>query len=358
MTLLMAAVAVLVSTTIARFVRQWALASEYVDRPGPRGGRKIHDTPTPFGGGVVIALSWAIGIAVWVLVAGWPDRPTVGSTQLIGVLVSCIVLLLGGYLDDRYRLSAWMQLLVSVLAVGVLLLSDIRLTSLRLPWDGVISFVWAQGSVGGILRWVWPADLLTVLWVLSISYSTKLFDGIDGLVTGIGAIGGVILFAVSLVPTLNQPQNAMIALLFAGSCLGFLFWNWNPAKIFLGQGGSVLVGHVLAALSIMTGTKVMTTLLVVGIALFDLGWVVVRRTIIEHRSPFSGDRGHFHHRLLDRGFTQRQAATLLLSISALFGLLAVALQTAQKIFALAALVAVCSILAAAVAAGGRSKTRD
>ncbi|MBI5135413.1 undecaprenyl/decaprenyl-phosphate alpha-N-acetylglucosaminyl 1-phosphate transferase [Candidatus Uhrbacteria bacterium] len=336
---------VVLSVLIAGWIRQWAAWHRYVDRP--QGGRKIHTAPIPFGGGIAIVIAWGVGILLWVVFEGWPGRPTVSAMQLTGIVVSCIVLLVGGYMDDRRSMSAWKQVLISVAAIVILLIVDIRLTTLRLPWDGIISFQWARINLGNI-AFVWPADILTIAWVLVISYSTKLFDGIDGLVTGMGAIGGFILFAVSLLPTLNQPQNAMIALLFAASCLGILFWNWHPAKIFLGQGGSVLIGHVMAALSIVTGTKVMTTLLVVGIALFDLAWVVFRRAFFEHRSPFSGDQRHIHHRLLDQGLSQRQTAVLLLGISALFGILAILLQTAQKIIALVALLAVCLLLAVTV----------
>ena len=130
-----------------------------------------------------------------------------------------------------------------------------------------------------------------------------------------------------------QPITASIAIIFAGSLLGFLFYNFNPASIFLGEGGSTFVGFMLGVLSIILGAKIATALLVMGIPILDVAWAIVRR-LVYHRSPFKGDRQHLHFRLLDIGLSQRQAVLALYAISAVFGGVAIFLQSYGKLIAL------------------------
>lgn len=313
--------AFILSWLLSRAMRPLALRWQYVDRPSRAPHRTLHVRAVPYGGGIAILAS--VGIVVLLISAmdAWPQPPTLHISHVVSLFVGSAILLVGGMIDDYRSLSARAQLVWSFIAVAVVVASGIGVASVRLPWGGIV-------TLGG------ASQLLTVVWLLVVMYSTKLFDGLDGLVTGIGAIGGFILFAVSLLPVLNQPQNALLALVFGSACAGFLFINWHPAKMFLGQGGSLLIGFVLGVLSIMTGTKVITTLLIIGIPLLDAVWVVVRRIVVEHRSPFAADRRHFHHRLLDAGFSHAQAVAAVLSVTAAFGILGFLLQTQEKLYAL------------------------
>ena len=175
-----------------------------------------------------------------------------------------------------------------------------------------------------------------------------LLDGLDGLVSGIGAIGAIILFIVSLFWDVPQSGTSILALILAGSCLGFLIYNWHPARIFLGESGSVFIGFMLGILAIISGAKIATALLIMGIPLLDVAWIVLRRIFVEHKSPFQGDRKHLHFRLLDVGFSQRQAVLFLYALTLIFGLSSLFLQSQYKIVALGILILVMLILAIAL----------
>ena len=141
------------------------------------------------------------------------------------------------------------------------------------------------------------------------------------------------IFFLSRQPEWYQPEVAILAVIFFGACLGFLVWNWHPAKIFLGEGGSLFTGYVLGVLAIVSGGKIATTLLVVGIPMLDVLRVIIRR--VQKRKPiFVGDNEHLHFKLIDSGLSQRQAVLLLYSISFLFGITTFFLQSKQKLIAL------------------------
>ncbi len=178
------------------------------------------------------------------------------------------------------------------------------------------------------------ADLFTILWLLGMAYTTKFLDGLDGLVSGIGVVASFVVFGISLLPEVNQSHTAILSLALAGACFGFLIWNWHPAKIFLGEGGSLLIGFMLGVLSIISGGKIATALLVMGIPIFDVLWVIGRRLFIEKKSIFQADRKHLHFRLLDAGFTVRQSVGIFLFLSALFGGLAIILRGKDKLLLL------------------------
>jgi UDP-GlcNAc:undecaprenyl-phosphate GlcNAc-1-phosphate transferase len=164
-------------------------------------------------------------------------------------------------------------------------------------------------------------------------FTTKILDGLDGLVTGVIGIGAILIFFVANQGQLPQPEVAILAIILFGTCLGFLIWNWHPAKIFLGEGGSLLTGFLLGALAIISGSKIATTLLVMGVPMLDVIRVVIIR-IRKGNSIFVGDNEHLHFRLLVSGFNQRQAVLLLYAISFTFGMTTLFLQDSQKIIAL------------------------
>jgi UDP-GlcNAc:undecaprenyl-phosphate GlcNAc-1-phosphate transferase len=182
-------------------------------------------------------------------------------------------------------------------------------------------------------------------WMMGMIFTTKFLDGLDGLCAGISLIGGLTLFALSLLPHINQPVTATLAIIFSGALFGYLFFAFNPASIFLGESGSTFVGFMLGVLSVISGGKIATALLVMGIPILDVAWVIVRR-LWYRTSPFRADRKHLHFRLLDLGFTQRQAVLILYTISAMFGFTAIFLQSWGKLIAL--IILFCLMLAIAI----------
>jgi UDP-GlcNAc:undecaprenyl-phosphate GlcNAc-1-phosphate transferase len=180
-----------------------------------------------------------------------------------------------------------------------------------------------------------------------MTYTTKLLDGMDGLVTGISAIGAVVIFLLSLTPQVMQPQTALLSIAFAGSLLGFLILNFYPAKIFLGESGSTFAGFMLGVLAIVSGSKIATAMLVMGIPLLDALWVILQR-IMNKQSPIQGDRRHLHFRLLDIGFSEPQAVLFLYALSGFFGATALFLQSMGKLVALFMLVLVMVVIVATI----------
>lgn len=169
----------------------------------------------------------------------------------------------------------------------------------------------------------------------------------DGLVTGISAIGALVLFALSLSPEVNQPQTALLAITFCGALLGFLILNTYPAKIFLGESGSTFAGFMLAILAVVSGGKIATAILVMGLPILDMIWVIVQR-VFHGQSPFQGDRRHLHYRLTDLGFSEAQAVLFLYAITGIFGATALFLQSMGKLIALVILVGVMAIIITSV----------
>ena len=197
---------------------------------------------------------------------------------------------------------------------------------------------WWHGVPATVTLW---AELFTVVWLLGMMYTTKLLDGLDGLVSGLGTIGALMVFLLSSATRWYQPDTALLAAVVAGACFGFTLWNWHPAKIFLGEGGSLLIGLFLGVLAIISGGKIATALLIMGIPILDVVWVISRRVLVEHTNPFrTADRKHFHFRLMDAGLSQRQVVLVFYLCALLFGSLTLVLQSRQKVVALAGLLVV------------------
>lgn len=160
---------------------------------------------------------------------------------------------------------------------------------------------------------------------------------------GVAAIAAVIMFFVAAGPNVNQPDTALISLILAGACLGYLVYNFYPAKIFNGDSGAYFLGMTIGILAIFSGAKLATAMLVLGLPIVDTFWAVVRR-VAAGRSPFSADRGHIHHLLLDVGLSQPQAVLVIYAFSIVFGSIALFASSAQKILAFACLVVILAIL--------------
>jgi UDP-GlcNAc:undecaprenyl-phosphate GlcNAc-1-phosphate transferase len=325
----MAFIVVFVLTLILTWaVKKLALYFNIVDNP-PAGSesRKIHQKPIPLLGGLAIFLGFFFTLGIVYL---WQPQifEHLYPAQLWALFIGSTVLMLGGFLDDKYNFKPWQQFIFPVVAVLLVLYGGINLTKITNPFGGTINLDFFR--VGGRLVAV---DALVFVWLLGLTYTTKILDGLDGLVTGLTAIGSLMIFFLASTEKFYQPDVALVALIFAGANLGFLIFNFYPAKIFLGEGGSLLTGFVLGFLAIAAGGKIATTLLVMGLPALDVLATIIRRFWAK-RSPTQSDAGHLHYRLLQKGFSQRQAVVFYYSLAVIFGILTLFLQSRQKFWAL------------------------
>ncbi len=324
-------------------VRRWAIKFQVFDEPGPR---KIHRRAIPLLGGVGVYVSLVLSILIL-----WPHLldGIIVSKYLLGIIVAGGLLVIGGVLDDKFNLPPRRQIIFPILASLVIVISGIGIKYITNPWGGYLHFdewklllFWHAGVP---YYFTVAADVFTFVWLMGMMYVTKLLDGLDGLASGIGVIGSFIIFGVSLFWDVNNSATSLLALILAGALTGFLLWNWHPAKIFLGEGGSVLIGFVLGVLAIISGGKIATALLIMGIPILDVVWVIVRRLFFDRQSITQADRQHLHHRLLDVGFSHRGAVIFLYVVTAIFGLSSIWQVTGGKIKTLVALVVFMAILA-------------
>ncbi len=308
----------------------------------PNNPRKIHKQPIPFLGGLAVYVSFLIAIALYLLLSH-PNFQIVPLKFFLAIIFGGAILIGGGILDDKLNLPPKTLWLFPALAASVVVWSGIGvgITQISNPFGPPISI----GYNFSLFTFHFSlAALLVWLWMMGMIFTTKLLDGLDGLCSGIALIGGLVMFALSLGTKINQPITASIAIIFSGALAGYLIYAFNPASIFLGEGGSTFLGFILGVLSIILGAKIATALLIMGIPILDVAWVIVRR-IWYRKSPFKGDRQHLHFRLLDIGLSQRQAVLVLYAISAIFGGVAVFLQSMGKLIALLILFGVMVILA-------------
>ena len=212
-------------------VRRVALCYGIVDRPSERPG-KIHTAPVPLLGGTAIFLSFSVCLIVAALTTG-RIIGTITWTMVIGVIVGGAVLIVGGALDDIYKLSPKKQIIFPIVASLVVIACGVGVSKLTSPFGGIIILA---APLSGLV--IFP-------YLMGTTYATKLFDGLDGEVTGLAAIGSLLIMALALTTKYFQPDVALIAALAAGAFIGFLPWNFHPAKIYLGEGGALLAGYIL-----------------------------------------------------------------------------------------------------------------
>jgi len=324
----------LISTGLIIKFACWAKILDYPDI-----SRKIHLKKTPLLGGLGIFISFFLVLFFTSekLLSG-----NLNSYHWIGFFLGACFLMIGGFWDDKYRLKPSRQIIFPLLAIICVIAGGVGIIKITNPWGGFIYFdSWKLSlfELGGeVFHLVFWSDLFTLLWLLAMMYTTKLLDGLDGLVTGVSAIGGLIIFLFTMTTKYYQPDIGWAALVFTAACLGFLIFNWHPAKIFLGEGGSLLLGYILGVLAIISGGKIAIALLVLGLPLLDLAWTVLRR-VLEGRNPLKvADKKHLHHRLLDLGIGQRKTVLIFYFFSLVFGGLALFLQSSGKFIAVLVLI--------------------
>ena len=306
-------------------VKKIAERLQIVDEPsGENWRRKIHTRAIPLLGGSAVFLSY------FSILFLFSDKFLSGNlmfNHLLGFFVGALVIIIGGILDDKYNLAPQKQIIFPLLAVIAVICGGVEITKITNPFGGYLN----------LQSLFFISPLLIAGWLLGMMYTTKLLDGVDGLVSGVSAIGGFIIFLFTLTTRYYQPDIAFAAIAFMAACLGFLIFNWHPARIFLGEGGSLLLGYVLGVLAIISGGKIAIALLVMGIPILDVVWTIIRRVAMG-KNPFRfSDRQHLHHRLLNLGFSQRQTVLIFYLFSLVFGLSGLFLQSRGKLLALTGL---------------------
>ena len=313
------AAAALLSLGLTPLVRRFVVHHEIVDLPEER---RVNTVPMPRAGGLAIAAAFLLTSAVFLLVNQQLAivRVTIPANELAALLLGgAAAAALGGiddFLDLRARWQLIGQIALALFAVG----AGIVIDYINDPFGP------------GIIRFGSPfAAGFTIFWIVGMINSINFIDGLDGLSSGIGLIAAVTLGTISLA-TQDQPFVAILCFVLAGSLLGFLRWNLHPATIFSGTSGVQFVGFTLAVLSILGTAKVAVALLVLGVPIIDTFWIIVRR-LSQGRSPFSPDRHHIHHRLLDLGLSHRQTVFVIYGICLTLAVLALVLSGVDQLYA-------------------------
>lgn len=330
----------LLSAGLTLLVRKLAFRLGVVDEP--RGGRKIHTERTALWGGLATGVT-----IVFVLLCCLPfaDGMELRPAQLIGFAIAVIVLMVGGALDDRFDNPPHVQILFPLLASVIIVASGSGIVQVTNPFvaGGVIPLAWWRVDFG-LLHLSLPSDLITIGWLMVVTYAMKILDGLDGLVAGLTVISALLIASLAGSDAYFQPLVALIALMIAATHLGFLRFN-RQGSVFLGEAGAEIAGFTLGVLAIISGAKVATAAVALGIPIADIIVVIISR-LIRGKNPFQGDSSHLHFRLLKVGFSPRVAVRLIWSVALLFGLVALAVQTKGRIFlffGLLVLVAVISV---------------
>jgi UDP-GlcNAc:undecaprenyl-phosphate GlcNAc-1-phosphate transferase len=231
-----------------------------------------------------------------------------------------LILNIVGYLDDKYHLSAKWQLVSMVAYITIALLgANLVISQLSYPFNQLIPDLY------------WLKFILSFAWVFLCVNATKILDGLDGLVGLVGFVGCILVVAVSFIPLVGQSLPAVMALIWAAAILGFLPYNFPNAKLYLGEGGSEMVGFLLAIFSLWSGAKVATVSMGIGLFILDILLVVLLR-LRQRRSPLSGDRLHWHHRLIDLGLSKIQVLAITAIFLVGFGTIGLILPTVYKIW--------------------------
>ena len=330
-------VSVVFTFFLAMLMRKWGI----VDKAGVE-KRKIHKKTIALGGGLAIFFSFFLSVLIaWIFADNFTYE--IVGRNLLGLFLGSLILIMGGILDDKYNLRARLQIVFPILAALIIIFAGIGPHIISNPFGGIIRLDFWQINFGSWGTFVVVADLLVFFWLMGMMFTTKFLDGLDGLVSGIVSIGALVIFFFALQKQWFQADVAMLSIILAGATLGFLVWNWFPAKIFLGESGSLLTGFLLGSLAIISGGKLAVTLLVMAVPVLDVARVILKR--IKNKKPiYQGDNEHLHFRLLQSGLSQKQAVLLLYALSLAFGLTALFLRSNQKFWALVLLFVIMVLL--------------
>ena len=315
-------VAAILSLVLTPLVRRVAIRLDNIDRPDHR---RVNDAPIPRGGGVAVAIAFLlvaiVGIAINTQTRAVQVPLALQPSHLVALLAGGAIATLLGVLDDTFQLRARWQLLGQLVIAALAVAAGILVTDLNNPFG--------PGSIELSLPF---AIGFSMLWIVGMINSINFIDGLDGLSSGIALIAAATLGLISLTTAVVEPFIGILCFALAGSLLGFLRWNFHPASIFIGTSGVMFVGYTLAVLSILGTAKVAVALLVLGVPILDTFWIIVRRLSSGH-SPFTPDRGHIHHRLLDLGLSHSQTVLVIYAICIGLAVLSLVLSGTGQVYA-------------------------
>ena len=348
-------IALAISYLLTPLIQSRAMKLGILDKPSKR---KLHNKPVPRLGGVSIYVSLFL-TSLFLITAYMKYNPAAPHAfTLLGIFAGGTVIFFLGLLDDMETLPAPVKLIVQIFAASITWFLGIRILHVLNPLYHS-DFIFFKLSVGDqVINFdQFFSYLLTVAWIVGITNAINLIDGMDGLATGVSLISAVAIWSVTIDNKINQPGGALMSATLAGGLLGFLRWNFNPARIFLGDSGAYLTGFVLASLVVGCVSKkialaVMTPVLflIFALPIFDMLFAVLRR-IISKKSIMEPDKEHLHHRILATGLSQKIASYFLYLISALSGIVAtylISVKSTIRFLILSSVVVVISLFYAGI----------
>lgn len=335
---------------ILSFGLTWLLIriSKKINFPFKKDSLRAWDKKISRLGGAAIIFSFIITIIF--------NPDLVFSPQLFGFLAGAALILGFGVFDDFFSLSPSKQFLFQILISLIIIFSGVKIDYLANPLGGAIRLDGLILSIGSASFSVWGSAFI-IFWIIFLINSLNWADGLDGLLGGIGSIGAASLFLLSISPLVDQPPLGIISFIFLGAILGFMPFNFYPAKIFMGTSGSVFIGFALAVISIYSGAKLATLVLVLSVPILDALWVVIER-FRSGKSIFLGDYSHLHYRLLALGFSTRQIVLFYYFISAFFAFLAFQINSFGKIVVFSVFAVFMTVILAAVSVISGKKAGD
>lgn len=327
--------AFIVAFSLTPMVKSLAFKIGAVDIP--KDDRRMHKQPIARLGGFAIIAGFFVSILFSFISSRLLSVGTaiVFDMQFIGMLIGSLIIAILGVIDDIKALSAKLKFPIQIIAALIVAVTGTRIDFITNPFS----------DIGISTFGPWISYPVTILWIVGITNAINFVDGLDGLAAGVSSIASLSLFFVSVIRPEPDIHTAVLAAILAGSALGFLPYNFNPAKIFMGDTGATFLGFMLGTISIQgtykayTAIAIAVPILVLALPLFDTVFAILRR-VASGKSPMTADRGHLHHRLVDMGLTQRQSVSLIYVASAALGLCAVVLDYKGPVSAIILVIAV------------------
>lgn len=290
----------ILSLLLTPLVKKFSIKIGAIDKPDER---KVHKKIMPRMGGLAILISFIVGCLIFI-----PN-----PMQIWPVLVGAIIIGITGLLDDMYSLSPRVKLFGQILAATIPVLGGVQIDFITLPSGEIINFGWL-------------AIPLTMLWIVAITNAINLIDGLDGLAAGVSSIAIITISILAL--SLGNPLTVLMGVILLGSTLGFLVFNFYPAKIFMGDTGSLFLGYMISVLSVIGLTKsaaifsLMIPIIILAVPIMDTTFAIIRR-IVQKKPLSAPDKFHLHHCLIRLGFTHRQSVIIIYLLSGIFSLAAI-----------------------------------
>ncbi len=322
-------VALVVSFLMTPVVKTFAYKVGAIDVP--KDNRRMHKVPIPRLGGLAIFIGFMVSILLFAEI----------SAEMKSILLGAVIIVVLGVVDDIMALPAMLKFVIQIAAALIPALNGVQILAFSNPNIFSESLYWVLGGL---------SVPFTVLWIVAITNAVNLIDGLDGLANGVSAISATTMLVIALVG--GQTQVSIVLAALVGACVGFMPYNMNPAKMFMGDTGATFLGFILATMSIQGLFKYYAVVsfvvpfLILGLPIFDTAFAFIRR-VAHGQSPMHADRSHIHHRLIDMGLNQKQAVATLYVISAILGLSAVVLTTSGEQKAMLMFAALCIVGAVA-----------